>query len=51
MIPLWNLARLLRAPELAIDSTSQADCGPVTLTTEDLMTVDDRNRRSGQHDK
>jgi len=39
MIPLWDLARPLRALELAnpIDGTSQADWVPVTTTTEDLM--------------
>ncbi len=53
MIPLWNLAGVLRALEPAkpIDSASQAGRVPLTPTTEDLMALDDRNRRSGQHDK
>lgn len=53
MIPLWNLARVLRALEPAnpIDRTSQAGRVPATPATEDRMTVEDRNRRSGQHDK
>jgi hypothetical protein len=33
------------------DRTSQAGRVPATSATEDLMTVEDRNRRSGQHDK
>jgi hypothetical protein len=53
MIPLWNLAGVLRAlePVKLIDSTSPADRVPLMAATEHLMALDDRNRRSGQHDK